>query len=296
MEDLQKDIPLTRDRFGCSLTKLQGSETLTGGNILFHRKSSDSTDLSQVIAPASNDGFLIGISMVDGHRRRIFQEHHAQSYDFERNSLYIRDSADYYRADLMGNFDFVLMEISDPALEQIAEGADFRRSELTRIVGHSDPALGGLVTALFSSVSETQEKSFLFVDQLAAAIGTYILHTYGNGTEMPANRRHGLTRRDENLVKQLLVSRLNGDISVAELAAECGMSRTSFLRAFRDTTRLTPNQWLMQHRIEIARKLLRNSDRSLGEISKLCGFSGASHFSRAFLSATGMTPSLWRRG
>lgn len=283
------------DRFGCITSGLQKSETLSGGNIIFHRKSSDS-QRSQVLSLPSNDGFLIGISLVGQHRRRIYGENRATDYDFEENSIYLRDSFDQYKADLSGNFDFVLMEISASALEHIADGSDIRATELSRLVAHPDPTLGGLARAMFSPVAGNMDKSFLFIDQLAVAIGIHVIGAYGN-TTVPLNRlRQGLSRRDTDTAKQLLLSRMSGDVSIQELAEECNLSRAAFLRMFRETTGRTPHRWLMQQRIEIARELLRNSEKSLGEISTICGFSGASHFSRAFLSATGMTPSLWRRG
>ncbi|WP_334407696.1 helix-turn-helix domain-containing protein [Bradyrhizobium sp. AZCC 2289] len=47
--------------------------------------------------------------------------------------------------------------------------------------------------------------------------------------------------------------------------------------------------------MERARDLRLNSDKTLVEIAKACGFSGQSHLTRAFGQIVGTSPGLWRR-
>jgi AraC-like DNA-binding protein len=94
----------------------------------------------------------------------------------------------------------------------------------------------------------------------------------------------------------LLAGHLDGDILVGDVAAACGMSRSSFMRGFRETTGTTPMQWLTRLRIETAKKLLGDSELSLAEIGARCGFADQSHFTRVFSARTGVSPGAWRRG
>jgi AraC-like DNA-binding protein len=284
------------DNFGCPLGKLSDDEHVLGGNIKFYRKASPSSSVGQVVTPGTNRGYLLGLSLRGGHSRRIFKQHHATSQSFEENSIYLRSFADPYKADLSGPFQFALLEITNAALGQIADGAEFRGvTELQPISAQADPVLGGLLGALFSSVHGKREKSALFVDQLAVAIGAHVVHQYGNGRFSATDRRRTLSRRSEILVKELIDSRLDGDVSIDQLAAGCNMARATFVRAFRETTGRTPHQWLVQQRIARACNLLLTSTLSLSEVSQVCGFSDQSHFTRVFSTSIGTTPGAWRR-
>ncbi|PZM08023.1 AraC family transcriptional regulator [Rhizobium tubonense] len=257
---------------------------------------SASSGTRQIVASPTGGGFLIGISMAGAHKRRIFSEHHTTEYEFAENSMYIRDQSEAYKADASGSFNFVLMELPLPAFDQIADGLEIpRTTSLSQVTALPDPALGGLVRALFSTAGDQIQKSFLFVDQLSVAIGMHLLRNYGNGHPATELKRRPLSPKYEAVAKEMLLTRLTGDISIGEVASECRLPLATFLQAFRDTTGKTPNQWLMLQRIEKARHLLRDSHISLSEIARLCGFADQSHFSRAFSAATGTTPSHWRR-
>jgi AraC family transcriptional regulator len=73
------------------------------------------------------------------------------------------------------------------------------------------------------------------------------------------------------------------------------VSARHFIRAFRQSTGRTPHQWLMQERALEAKNLVEHSDRTLAEISAMCGYANLSHFCRAFLRHFGQSPSTARR-
>jgi transcriptional regulator GlxA family with amidase domain len=88
---------------------------------------------------------------------------------------------------------------------------------------------------------------------------------------------------------------LNKEITIAQLADDCGLSASQFARAFRQSTGCPPHRWLLQRRIERAQNLLLTSDKTLPEIASSCGFSDQSHLTRAFGQTVGTSPGLWRR-
>lgn len=262
----------------------------------FYRKRSASAPPGRVTTPATGRGYLVGLSAAGGHRRRIFKEHHSTMHDFEQNAVYLRNFADDYRADLSGSFNFMLLEINHNALERIADAADLRSvSELRPVAAHPDPVLGGMLGALFATVDGRADRSALFVDQLSVAIGLHIVQRYGNGRGGTAASGRRLSSHCQTKIKDLVQGRLNGDLSVEELASACNLSQATFLRAFRETMGKTPHRWLLQQRIEKAVDLLQFSQRSLSEIATICGFADQSHFTRAFVQSIGATPGAWRR-
>ncbi|MBW9066002.1 helix-turn-helix transcriptional regulator [Rhizobium herbae] len=284
------------DSLGCSMDKLDDNRTIEGRDMTFYRKRSASAPQEGVTTPATGRGYLLGLSAAGGHRRRIFREHHSTVHDFEQNAVYLRKFADDYRADLSGSFDFMLLELNHHALERIADAADLRGvSELRPIAAHPDPVLGGMLSALFATVHGSADRSALFVDQLSVAIGVHVVQQYGDGRSAVAATGRRLSARCQARIRDLVQSQLNGELSVEQLAAVCNLSQATFLRAFRETMGKTPHRWLQQQRIEKAVDLLQFSQTRLSEIASLCGFSDQSHFTRAFVQATGATPGAWRR-
>lgn len=96
-------------------------------------------------------------------------------------------------------------------------------------------------------------------------------------------------------VMAYLSIRIDSPVRVSDLAAEVKLSPSHFARAFTIRLGLSPYTFIMKLRIERARALLLNSDKSLAEIAFNCGLSDQAHFSRLFRRFVGMTPTEWRR-
>jgi len=82
--------------------------------------------------------------------------------------------------------------------------------------------------------------------------------------------------------------------AVAEMAKCASLSEVQFRKLFRQITRSSPIRYLQKRRIERACMLLRTSEDSIQDISRLCGFSGIHFFYRIFRMWTKMTPSQYR--
>jgi AraC-like DNA-binding protein len=285
------------DVFGCPMSKLGKNQELRGTGIKFFSKGSDDPHLGQIATDGDDRGFLIGVSQTCGHRRRIFQENRVTSHDFDRNSVYIRNLANPYRADLEGSFDFLLMELSRSFLREMAEEHSWRNSgELTPSFGCSDPVLSSLLRATQPALEKADSSNLIFVDQLGIAISIYLFERYGGSAPASLPRGRALLSRPQmTLTSEMLRSHADGNISIAELAAACGLSRGYFIHAFKSTTGATPHQWILSQRVERARDLLKNSDLALAEVALICGFADQSHFTRVFSRMAGTPPGNWRR-
>ena len=95
--------------------------------------------------------------------------------------------------------------------------------------------------------------------------------------------------------KQLMLDRLDTCLSVTEIAEACALSRSHFSRMFKESTRMSPQQWLREQRVMKSRELLKTSTMLLVEIALACGFCDQSHFCRTFVKAEGMTPKAWQQ-
>jgi len=86
----------------------------------------------------------------------------------------------------------------------------------------------------------------------------------------------------------------NGSISISDYCRKENISCYSFIRSFQKFTGLTPGQFLINFRIEKAKKLLQQQ-LSVSEACWDTGFFDQSHFNRHFKSITGTTPGLYRK-
>lgn len=82
--------------------------------------------------------------------------------------------------------------------------------------------------------------------------------------------------------------------SVAELAAEAGLSRTGFAERFAEKLNITPMSYVTAWRMQIARDALVNRGLSVAETADFCGYSSESAFSRVFKKEMGVSPAAVR--
>lgn len=83
-------------------------------------------------------------------------------------------------------------------------------------------------------------------------------------------------------------------LDIAALARIAIVSEAHFIRTFRATFGETPHRYLQRRRVERAMFLLRESDRSVSEISLDVGFRSLGTFSRTFRDIVGEPPTTYR--
>ncbi len=82
--------------------------------------------------------------------------------------------------------------------------------------------------------------------------------------------------------------------TMAELAAEVGLSVSHLHREFRGQLGFTPMAWLARTRAEVAASLLVQTDRPVGWVGQQVGWPEPNYFSRCFRRAHGMSPTAYR--
>lgn len=83
-------------------------------------------------------------------------------------------------------------------------------------------------------------------------------------------------------------------ISCTELSGLLKMDKYSFIRSFKAQTNKTPYEYVLDLKIEKAKKMLAGKDCTVTEVSMLCGFSSHSHFTSTFKKKTGLSPTEFR--
>jgi AraC family transcriptional regulator len=137
--------------------------------------------------------------------------------------------------------------------------------------------------------------SELYVDHLVFAAHAYIARTYGGIKIAPSVVRGGLAPWQLHRATDMLKANLDGQIALSQVARECKLSVSHFVRAFKQTIGEPPYRWLLQQRIDAAKELLLHSELPMVEIALKCGFADQACFIRAFRKLLDTTPGEWRR-
>ena len=84
-------------------------------------------------------------------------------------------------------------------------------------------------------------------------------------------------------------------LTLEQIAASAAVSTRECLRCFRTSIRQSPIEYLMDYRIQAARKLLETTDLSVTEIALRCGFNSNSYFAKQFHQHCGKAPAVYRK-
>ncbi|MCJ1878073.1 MULTISPECIES: helix-turn-helix transcriptional regulator [Pseudomonas] len=107
--------------------------------------------------------------------------------------------------------------------------------------------------------------------------------------------RLALAPWQERKAKEILAGCLLSRLYIADVAEQCGLSRSHFSRAFKQATGFAPREWALRLRIDRARELLASGDAPISQVGQECGFADQSHFCRSFRKLVGCTPNRWRQ-
>lgn len=179
---------------------------------------------------------------------------------------------------------------------QIAAENRFSSSfEFTEIYKNQDPLIQHIGLTLLAEQNAETPAGRLYADSLIQTLVLHLLKNYSTaGSVAVENQNGGLSGYKLRRVKEFIDANLEEDLSLAEIAAVADLSQFHFARAFRRTTGLTPQQYVMHRRIERAKELLAKDDLPLVEISLRTGFKNQSHFTALFRKFTKLTPKTWR--
>ncbi len=83
-------------------------------------------------------------------------------------------------------------------------------------------------------------------------------------------------------------------LTLTELAAECGLSLSTFKQRFRELVGEAPGSYLGRHRLETAARLLRDTDHAVGVVAAMVGYGSEYAFNRAFHRQHGLSPGRYR--
>lgn len=191
-------------------------------------------------------------------------------------------------------FDCIHYSMPREGLDDIAHDLGFPIRSDYRL-GILEDDLVQITRSMIPFIGRKDALSLLALDQFGLILGAHLVQRYGVAPRTARARKGGLAPWQKRRASELLHENLHGGIRLSALARECGLSVSHFARSFKSSFGTSTHQWLLQHRIELAKELMIATRKSLMEIAIQSGFSDQAAFTRAFQHAVGVTPGRWRR-
>jgi AraC family transcriptional regulator len=157
-----------------------------------------------------------------------------------------------------------------------------------------DAALTHLCAGCAELLSARAPGSSRIVADLTRLFASYVAEKYTDVGSAKPNFRGGLPVRQLRKVEDYVHERLADDISLDSLAELAELSPFHFSRVFKQTTGMSPLQFVTRERITRAQQLIRETKRSLIEIGLEVGYKNPSHFAQVFRRVVGVTPTEFR--
>lgn len=104
----------------------------------------------------------------------------------------------------------------------------------------------------------------------------------------------GISRHKMQDALDFIMQNYEKSIDMAEVSNHVSMNYSMFSSTFKEYTGENFSSFLKKLRIEKSKKLLKNTDLNIREISNKVGFEDARRFAKVFKEITGMTPRAFR--
>lgn len=199
--------------------------------------------------------------------------------------------------------DVLNLHLGDAFLREVAQSVEVDSDDLEIMLRVATPApqierIGLSLTAEVEADGLVGSK--LYAESLANALAISVIRDHsslGRKAVRKAAEEHagGLSKRALKAASDCIGDNLaNKDLTLAAMAGAAHMSPYHFSRLFKESTGLTPHQYVIERRVGRAKELLSTTPLPISEIALLCGFAHQSHLNRHFKRLLGVNPKALR--
>lgn len=153
-----------------------------------------------------------------------------------------------------------------------------------------DALLKHITGALRAETGEGYLVNKMYAESMMTACIIHLVSTCGaDGKKMFAPKGRLSSAQLVRVIDHTRAS-IHSSLSLAQLASCVHLSPFHFSRLFRQTVGVSPYRFVLQMKIELAKKLIRGNYGSLSDVAYALSFTDQAHFSNAFKKVTGMCP------
>jgi AraC family transcriptional regulator len=158
-------------------------------------------------------------------------------------------------------------------------------------VSLQDPLLSQLVTTL-ADETEGGFADRVLVESLGTALLIRLVGHFVEHLPLPASK--GLSPERLQRVRDYVEAHLDDDLSLTVLADIACLSPYHFSRSFKQAAGVGPQRYVIERRVERAKRLLRQTHLPVALIAQEAGFADQSHLTQMFRREVGVTPGRFR--
>ncbi|MDB5249214.1 MAG: AraC protein arabinose-binding/dimerization [Segetibacter sp.] len=151
------------------------------------------------------------------------------------------------------------------------------------------------VINLFAEVIEKTKEEKPGYQQLISGAVMHLLGTIHSQVKEGIFKQEDIVEAIVNKARIIFRTKMDEKMSIEEVAEELNVSYSWFRKAFKKYTGIAPGQYLLQLKIEQAKKLLSNPSKSIKEIAFDLHFESSFYFSNLFKEKTRMSPEAYRK-
>jgi AraC-like DNA-binding protein len=192
----------------------------------------------------------------------------------------------------------LLLTIGPMVLSRLNDdGHHITNGTLGRQIAVDDRTLSQALAAIQHEIDSPGANSRFYVETFLMLALNRLIQCSSNVTspQQQLSSKGGLPNWRLKRALKLLEGDLSKTPSLSEVAESIHLHPTSFCRAFKQSTGLSPHRYLLVHRIECAKEMMNDHNRTLTQIALDCGFSSSSQFSVVFRRIMGVSPRKYRR-
>jgi AraC family transcriptional regulator len=165
---------------------------------------------------------------------------------------------------------------------------------LQDVLKSHDPIVTAAVAAITREAQQQASGSALYVKAVATQLVVHLLRNYASVTFREPSRKGRLSPSQVRRLTEYIDCRLHEQLNLETLAAVAGVGMWTFTRHFRESFGRTPHAYIIEQRVDRARRLLAQSSMPIKEVASVCGFADQAHMTRLFQTHLQTTPAMLR--
>ena len=179
------------------------------------------------------------------------------------------------------------------------ENIQFLKDENVNQKFYYENKISNTILLVLNEIKRFDENSSTKNLFLKAKIYELFSHLYNRNRDQNIEQCPFLTN-EENFkkikkAKDIIIAEMSNPPSLVELSKEINLSLKKLKEGFKKIYGKPVYQFLLEHKMELAKKLLSDSKNNVNEVSLKLGYSTASHFIAAFKNRYGVTPKMFKK-
>jgi AraC family transcriptional regulator len=194
-----------------------------------------------------------------------------------------------------GEQNLLLISFEPTFLQQLdPEVIDPDRIEILPHFAQADPLIYQLGRSLKIALESDPISSRIYAESLSNTLAAHLVYHYSTIARTPEIIRCASHPQTQQAI-DYIHAHLTQDLSLVAIATSIGVSQFHLARMFKQTMGISLWQYVMQQRIDLAKRVLAQLNLSIVEVSSYLGFSSQAQFTNFFRKHTGINPTQYRK-